>query len=270
MAIVQHDFQGKTISQTSEETLIANTVVPKGYVNLTDMCKANGKKLGHYLSLKTTQEYITAFEKSLKVDIGITIPPVIITIQGSYSGISTFQGTWGHIEIAIDLAKWINVDFRIWANKVLVHVIQGNVKALTPEAELAMEKLNNLWEQIRQHGKETRRTLTDAIAAYLKRHPELGEDYRNNVWWLTTNAMYQAVFGLNATDLEQLLECERHKSRDYLDQKCLMAVDRAEAGICQLIDNRDIEPSEAVLKYQSFFGLKEIFPIKKLKQSDLN
>ncbi|MFM6138424.1 MAG: KilA-N domain-containing protein [Sphaerospermopsis kisseleviana] len=244
--------------------------MPRGYVNLTDMCKANGKKLGHYLSLKTTQEYITAFEKSLKVDIAIPVSPVVIIIQGSFAGISTLQGTWGHIELAMDLAKWINVDFRIWANRVLVKIVHGEFEALTPEAEEAMKKLTKLWEQIRQHGKETRRTLTDAIAAYTKRHPELTKEYQNNVWWMATNAMYTIVFGLDAVDLEKFLGCDRHKSRDFLNQKCLRTIDRAEAGICQLIDNRDIEPCDAVFQYRDFFGVKPMFPSKKLEMDDLN
>ena len=266
MSIIQHNYQNNLIFQTSSDIKLAGKFIPKGYTNATAMCKANGKLWGTYWKTQKAQSFANAVTASV-IPNGITVNSVI-SIQGGDD--PTIQGTWVHPKVAMHLAMWISDDFALWSTDVLLRVINGEYKALTPEAELAMEKLNNLWEQIRQHGKETRRTLTDAIAAYLKRHPELGEDYRNNVWWLTTNAMYQAVFGLNATDLEQLLECERHKSRDYLDQKCLMAVDRAEAGICQLIDNRDIEPSEAVLKYQSFFGLKEIFPIKKLKQSDLN
>jgi hypothetical protein len=154
--------------------------------------------------------------------------------------------------------------------RVLVQVVHGEFAALTPEAEAAMKKLTKLWEQIRQHGKETRRTLTDAIAAYIKRHPELDEKYNSDVWWMATNAMYNIVFGLDATELEKFLDCKRHKSRDFLDQKCLMAIDRAEAGICQLIDNRDIEPCDAVFQYHDFFGVKQMFPNKKLEQADLN
>ncbi len=103
MAIVQHDFQGKTISQTSEETLIANTVVPKGYVNLTDMCKANGKKLGHYLKLHSTKSLITDLCNSYTT----TEEKLLIIIRGSFRGDSSLQGTWGIKEIAKNLASWL-------------------------------------------------------------------------------------------------------------------------------------------------------------------
>ena len=270
MTIVQHNFHGKPIFQTSEDTLIGNILVPKGYVNLTAICQANKKKLSHYLELKSTKEYIVALETDFLEDAKKTASRVVITIQGCFDGDSSLQGTWGHIELAMDLAKWVNVDFRIWANRVLVKIVHGEFEALTPEAEEAMKKLTRLWEQIRQHGKETRRTLTDAIAAYTKRHPELTKEYQDNVWWMATNAMYNIVFGLDAVELEKFLGCNRHKSRDFLDQKCLMTIDRAEAGICQLIDNRDVEPCDAVFQYRDFFGVKPMFPSKKLEMADLN
>lgn len=156
------------------------------------------------------------------------------------------------------------------ANRVLVKIVHGEFLALTKEAEEAAAKLNKLWDLIRQHGKETRRTLTDAIDAYLKRHPDLDKKYIADVWWMTTNAMYNVVFGMDAVELEKFLDCKRHTSRDFLDQKCLSVIDRAEAGICQLIDNRDLEPCDAVFSYRDFFGVKPMFPNKKLEPSDLN
>ena len=266
MPIVQHDFNGTSISQTTEDTYFGKYLVPKGFVNLTEMCKAGNKKLSGYLRLNGVKEYLFALENNLKNDVQINASSVIVEVEG----FGYVQGTWGHIEVAMDLAKWIDVECRIWANRVLVKVVQGDVKALTPEAELAMKKLTDLWEQIRQHGKETRRTLTDAIAAYFKRHPELTETYKSDVWWMATNAMYNIVFGLDAMELEKFLNCARHKSRDFLDQKCLMAIDRAEAGICQLIDKSDIEPCDAVFQYRDFFGVTQMFPNKKLDPVDFN
>lgn len=104
--------------------------------------------------------------------------------------------------------------------------------------------------------------LRITIAAYTKRHPELTKEYKDNVWWRATNAMYNIVFGLDVVELEKFLGCNRYKSRDFLDQKCLMTIDRAEAGICQLIDNRDVEPCDAVFQYRDFFGVKPIVPTK--------
>ena len=266
MTILQHKFKNSAIQQSSSDTILAGHLIPKGYVNATAMCKANGKLWGTYWKTQKAQSFANIVTASV-IPNGITVESVII-IQGGDD--PTIQGTWVHPKVAMHLAMWISDEFAYWATDVLLRVVNGEYQALTKEAEEAAAKLEKFWEQIRQHGKETRRTLTDAIAAYFKRHPELTETYKSDVWWMATNAMYNIVFGLDAMELEKFLNCARHKSRDFLDQKCLMAIDRAEAGICQLIDNRDIEPCDAVFQYRDFFGVTQMFPNKKLDPVDFN
>ena len=266
MTIIQHDFQNFAIPQTANDSTVAGKFVPKGYVNATAMCKANGKLWGTYWKTQKAQNFSKLVTSSV-IPNGISAESVII-IQGGDD--PTVQGTWVHPKVAMHLAMWISDDFAFWATDVLLRVVNGDYKALTPEAQLAAERLNKLWDEIRKHGKETRRKLTDAIASYLERHPELSDDYANGVYGGATNARYKAVFGMTAVELEEFLECKRNHSRDYLDRKCLSAIDRAEEGICNLIDNRDIEPYLAVKNYQDFFSIKKMFPSKKLEAFDLN
>lgn len=263
MTILQHNFNNALIQQSSSDVTLAGQLIPKGWTNATAMCKANNKTWSNYWKTKGAKSFADKVSTAL-----LNGSPATITIEGGNE--KDIQGTWVHPKVAMHLSMAISDDFALWATDVLLRIVNGEYKALTKEAELAAAKLNKLWEQIRQHGKETRRTLTDAIAAYMKRHPELKDSYKSDTWWMTTNAMYNIVFGLDATELEKFLNCERHKSRDYLDQKCLMAIDRAEAGICQLIDNRDVEPCDAVFQYRDFFGVKQLFPNKKIEQRDLN
>lgn len=263
MSIIYHDFNGFSIPQTAEDTLIGNTLIPMGYTNLTEMCKTNPKKkLADYLRLSMTKEYLLELENGM----GIPASTLIIMVEG-YGHV---QGTWGHTEIAIDLARWVSTPFRVWANRVLVQVINGDFKALTPEAELAMKKLTELWDLIRQHGKETRRTLTDAIKQYLLRYPDKSEDYKRWIYANATNAMYNAVFGMTAIKLEEFLTCGRNESRNILDSKCLDKIDRVESAICDLINDQDIEPMAAVASYIKFMKVTPMFPNKKLEQCDLN
>lgn len=79
------------------------------------MCHANNKSWGHYKERKSTKAYWTA----LSNDIGIPISSLIIEIDGYGSS----QGTWVHPEIAIDLAQWVSVEFRLWANRTLMKVM---------------------------------------------------------------------------------------------------------------------------------------------------
>ena len=80
-----------------------------GWVNLTQMCKANGKLLGHFLALKSTKAYFQAIES----DIAIPISEMIEVKKG---GDPKLQGSWGHPEIAILLAQWISPEFHRWCN----------------------------------------------------------------------------------------------------------------------------------------------------------
>jgi hypothetical protein len=80
-----------------------------GWVNLTQMCKANGKLLGHFLALKSTKAYFQAIES----DIGKTISEIIEVKKG---GDPKLQGSWGDPEIAILLAQWISPEFHRWCN----------------------------------------------------------------------------------------------------------------------------------------------------------
>lgn len=78
-----------------------------GYVNATQMAKANGKHLPHYLANGRTREYIAA----LAPVVGIPTTDLIDTIQG---GTPSLQGTWIHPRLAVDLARWISPAFAVW------------------------------------------------------------------------------------------------------------------------------------------------------------
>ena len=105
MKIIKHDYNGSIISQDAD-----------GYVSLTDMAQAVGKRVNDYSRLSSTQEYIEA----LSVDTGIPASALVKTSKGG----NEKQGTWAHPEIAIDFAQWCSPQFRIWANRTLKNAIE--------------------------------------------------------------------------------------------------------------------------------------------------
>jgi hypothetical protein len=113
--MLTHLWRDSEINQMPQDGEIGNYNIPKGYVNATQMCHANNKSWGHYKERKSTKAYWAA----LSNDIGIPISSLIIEIDGYGSS----QGTWIHPEIAIDLAQWVSVEFRIWANRTVMKVI---------------------------------------------------------------------------------------------------------------------------------------------------
>jgi KilA-N domain len=77
-----------------------------GYINLTQMCLANNKRIDNFLRLKQTQEYISTLSRSLRCE-------VMVTVNG---GNTENIGTWGHPSLAINLARWISADFAVWCD----------------------------------------------------------------------------------------------------------------------------------------------------------
>ena len=87
------NYNGQNISQRGD-----------GFINLTQMCQANGKRLDHWRELKATKQYIE--ELSLN-------SPESRVVQ-SEEGVK--GGTWGHPSLAINLARWISPAFAVWCD----------------------------------------------------------------------------------------------------------------------------------------------------------
>jgi hypothetical protein len=232
-----HNFKGSQINQTTEDTLINGVLIPKGFVNATEMCVANGKKLQKYFDNKTTKEFLTEYKRCNPNLGAIRIVP---------NGKEGYGGTYVSLDIALHLGTWVSPEFAVWAMRVLRHVVNKDFKALTAEALEAEQKLNSIWDKVRKAGIITRRSLTDAIKEWYSRNPNGTTRPIHAMYAVTTNAIYQALWSLDAKGLESILDCGRNESRDYLDSESLKVLDRAEARVMEFIDEDNIKPIDAV------------------------
>lgn len=246
MNIVPHEYNGKLIDQLSEDTVIAGKLIPKGYCNLTQLCKANGKRLDNYFRLKSTQTFI----EGTSAVTSLSSERLIIVIQGGdYKDV---QGTWGHINIAINLAQWISPKFAAWASQTLRLILQNDFQALTPEAEKAKEELQKTWQKLRDKSKITRRTLTDAIKQYLSEN-EVSNAYEQHIYSNCSDAINLAVFGKRAKEIrEERGVADNDLLRDSHDEKDLILIDRIEDFAMRLID-RGYGPLESVREAIEFY-----------------
>lgn len=162
------------------------------------------------------------------------------------AGHPSYAGTWVHHLLALDLASWISVDFKLWANKTLWYVITGDYQALTPEAEEAQRRVQQIWDEIRAGTKVTRRLLTDAIKDWYIRNPGATSRPQHVMFAHVTNAIYQKLWGVNAEDLESYFGCPKTKSRDYLNAQDLKILEFAEFSVLDYIDEDNIKPIDAV------------------------
>lgn len=106
------------------------------YANATSMCKAFGKQPKDWLRTEQTKEYISELERSAEMPNGF-----IEVVQG---GKATEQGTWIHEKLVLDLARWLNVKFRVWCDEQIATLLrEGKVevkqKQLSP-AEFLLQQ----------------------------------------------------------------------------------------------------------------------------------
>lgn len=79
MTLANFDYNGQLIQRRQSD----------GYINLTQMCTANGKKISHFLALASTKNYIAQIES----DDGITASQLLIVKKGNSSEL--FQSPYG-------------------------------------------------------------------------------------------------------------------------------------------------------------------------------
>jgi hypothetical protein len=100
------DYNGQTISRSQN-----------GFINLTQMCQANGKRLDNWTRLKQTQDYIRILANSL-------------TSEVVYSEEGVNGGTWGHPSLAINLARWISPEFAVWCDGHIFNLMSTGSTAI--------------------------------------------------------------------------------------------------------------------------------------------
>lgn len=92
-------------------------------VNATDMAKIFNKKPVEYLRLPSVKELV----RSMVGFLHISENQIVRTLPGSPEN---GGGTWVHEDLAIDLAKWLSVDFRMWCNAKIKELLTTGVAAM--------------------------------------------------------------------------------------------------------------------------------------------
>lgn len=89
-----------------------------GFISLTQMCAANGKRLDHWKELKATKAYIAALQANYPGSRVV------------YSEEGVNGGTWGHPSLAINLARWISADFAVWCDAHIFNLMVSGQTSL--------------------------------------------------------------------------------------------------------------------------------------------
>lgn len=103
------------------------------YVNATEMARPFNKKVAEYLRLPSTKELIEAEVR--KSHLGEN--QLITTLRG---GINGGGCTWLHEDIAIDLAQWLSIDFKLWCNDRIKELLTNGKVELNPKPTMTKEE----------------------------------------------------------------------------------------------------------------------------------
>lgn len=144
MEKIIHDWNNTTITQLKADAVFSKHLIKAGHVNATQMCASCGKKFNDYARLESTK----AYWEGLAAETGFPVTVLVVSIKGGND--KDAQGTWVHPEIAIDLAQWVSVDFRIWANRTLRNIIEARpiIQPVTQSTQINPKSLIDLYSQI--------------------------------------------------------------------------------------------------------------------------
>jgi hypothetical protein len=124
-----------------------------GYVNLTQMCKASGKKVNDFFRLKETKSYI----RQLSIDTGIPVSEIFSIKKGG----DVQQGTWGHPLLALNLARWISAEFAVWCDShIFVLMTTGKTDLGIDPLQTTMQLLKENYQEISENNEIDDRFLT--------------------------------------------------------------------------------------------------------------
>lgn len=137
--------------------MITEMRVSDGYVNATKMCQSAGKLWHEFQRLPSTKAFLKALATNLSKNEGCalnTSPALVITSVGRHGG------TWVHPEVAIELAGWCSIKFKVQVIGLVRRYMRGEVtteestqvaraisSALQPVAELEAQQLVPALEQ---------------------------------------------------------------------------------------------------------------------------
>lgn len=196
--IIKRDFYGKSVFQRESD----------GFFDLTAMCKSVGKQIGDYVRLQTTKDFVEALSRETKIPVEKLLQvsrggsnkkvnmgnPILVKNtepdkKNQYGNSDITQkyhhGTWGHPQVAINLAIWANPEFAVLVTKVVLDWMQSRTttniflqKVLLNEPakyqktfpDEFFEALCNLYEEQYEVGKCTPSYFGHFINKYVYNH----------------------------------------------------------------------------------------------------
>jgi hypothetical protein len=143
-----------------------------GYINVTNLCKAGGKKFGNWRQLNRTFDFL----KELSNAVGI---PTASLIQYQ-TGYGDTQGTWVHPQLAINIAQWISPQFDVKVSAWVYEIM------MTGKIDITNTKS---YRELQEENKTNKLQIKKLTKKYVKSQPRVQYKEQNVIYILTTPSL---------------------------------------------------------------------------------
>lgn len=232
------ELAGKEVDAYTAGEISSLTGLPINYLS--------GNGLAESIGL----DHTTTVQKRLPKELKTMLGEGFTTVQGKYKN-STNAYSKVNLWDTVSAAKYYRYHDRqgnVTAG-LIIDALASTTLDIIINDKLGVDYQKGQAERIakaRLLGKATRRELTDAIKDWYDRNPGGTRCPMFAMIARTTDAIYQAIWGVTALELEEFLGCERHKSRDFLCEADLRRLDRVEWTVMDCIDDDNVKPIDAV------------------------
>lgn len=117
---------------------MALTFREDGWFNMTKAAKAFGKRLDSFWVSPETAAYVAELQRLGKEshESWDFSKDLVVPVRG-YNG-----GTWAHPKLAVFFARWLDVRFGVWCDRIIKDILKGNAElVITKPAESAVMAL---------------------------------------------------------------------------------------------------------------------------------
>jgi KilA-N domain/T5orf172 domain len=151
------------------------------FINATQLCKAGGKKFGHWFQLDQTKRLISSLEASFKSSIAIAIPKVVDIQNGG-----NHSGSWIHPKLAVHLATWLSPEFALQVSDWVLELLSTGTVTIDP-SETIKQLEDALAREREAHQKTERKVLRMKDFNETRKHLA-----KTQVIYLASSKAYQA------------------------------------------------------------------------------
>jgi hypothetical protein len=197
-----------------------------GFINITNLCKAGGKKFNDWNRLDKTKKYLQV----LSLETGIPVSELIKVGSGSKTINDTKNLTWAHPQVSINIAQWISAEFDVLVSKWVYEIM------LTGKVDIRYNKTTIELDALNKENKLLKNRIKLLESKTLQKQPrETFEENKNVIYIVTTEFkeaqghykigkaqdLQKRMSVYNTTDKHEVIyntSCKTKKNMDILEQ----------------------------------------------------